>query len=67
LDKVTKSINEDECVDVIYLDFAKAFDKVPPWKTNGKLSKHGIDGKVWDWIRVIKKQKPVCACEWTAI
>ena len=29
LDKVTKYIDDGYSVDVIYLDFAKAFDKVP--------------------------------------
>jgi len=29
LDKVTEAMNENESVDVIFLDFAKAFDKVP--------------------------------------
>ena len=51
LDEVTRSIDEDECVDVIFLDFAKAFDKVPHGRLMEKLDKHGIGGKVWDWIR----------------
>lgn len=51
LDHVTRSIDEDECVDVIYLDFSKAFDKVPHGRLMEKLDKHGITGKVWDWIK----------------
>ena len=51
LDQVTRSIEEDECVDVIYLDFAKAFDKVPHGRLLEKLDKHGIGGRVWDWIK----------------
>jgi len=29
LDQVTRCADEDACTDIIYLDFAKAFDKVP--------------------------------------
>jgi len=50
LDKVTRSQEEGDSVDVIYLDFAKAFDKVPHGRLRAKLSSHGIQGKVWNWI-----------------
>jgi len=50
LDKVTRSQEEGDSVDVIYLDFAKAFDKVPHGRLRAKLSSHGIQGRVWNWI-----------------
>jgi len=31
-------------VDVVYLDFAKTFDKVPHKRLMAKLEKHGIGG-----------------------
>lgn len=37
-------------VDLIYLDFAKAFDKVSHSKLIDKLERHGISGKVKDWV-----------------
>ena len=38
-------------VDVIFLDFQKAFDKVPKTRLLQKLSAHnGIEGKVLCWI-----------------
>ena len=37
-------------VDVIYLDFQKAFDKVPHKRLILKLAAHGIDGKLLEWI-----------------
>ena len=46
LDKVTEGINEKESVDVIFLDFAKAFDKVPHRRLLTKLEAHGLGGKV---------------------
>ena len=45
-----RSIDEGECIDVVFLDFAKAFDKVPHRRLMEKLEKHGISGKVWNWI-----------------
>ena len=39
LDKVTKYIDDGYSVDVIYLDFAKAFDKVPHQRLLEKIEK----------------------------
>jgi len=50
LDKVTTDIENGNSVDVIYLDFAKAFDKVPHRRLMDKLRSHGIRGKLWKWI-----------------
>ena len=50
LDKVTEGINEKESVDVVFLDFAKAFDKVPYRRLLAKLEAHGLGGKVLRWI-----------------
>ena len=50
LEDVTKSVDEGLSVDVIYLDFAKAFDKVPHQRLLAKLKAHGIDGEMCGWI-----------------
>src|SRR5208282_3780371 len=50
LDKVSGIVDDGECVDVIFLDFAKAFDKVPHHRLLKKLASHGIDGKLREWI-----------------
>ena len=42
LDKVTGSTDSGEAVDVIFMDFAKAFDKVPHIRLGRKLESHGI-------------------------
>ena len=40
-------------VDVVYLDFSKAFDSVRPHqRLLVKLQAHGITGKILNWIRV---------------
>ena len=38
------------CVDVIYLDFRKAFDSVPHKELLFKLYSLGITGNIWKWI-----------------
>ena len=38
-------------VDVIYLDFQKAFDKVPHQRLLIKLKSHGIGESVVNWVR----------------
>ena len=51
VDNILKSLNSGNEVDVIYLDYAKAFDKVDHNILLAKLSKYGIQGKLRDWIR----------------
>ena len=50
MEDVTKWVDEGHPVDVIYLDFAKAFDKVPHKRLIKKLEAHGISGKISKWI-----------------
>ena len=50
LENITKSLDEGDNVDLIFLDFAKAFDKVSHGKLIDKLERHGISGKEKDWI-----------------
>ena len=51
LETITDYIDKGYPVDVIYLDFRKAFDKVPHRRLIHKLTAHGIGGKVLYWIR----------------
>jgi len=62
LDKVTSTVNEGHSADVIYLDFAKAFDKVPHQRLLQKLEGHGIQGKLLDWISswLTNRRQRVC-------
>jgi len=45
-----KKLDKREPVDVIYLDFQKAFDKVPSRRLLNKLRANGVIGKVMAWI-----------------
>jgi len=49
-DRVLSHLEEGHNVDVVYLDFAKAFDKLDFNITLHKLKSLGIDGKIGRWI-----------------
>ena len=49
-DHVTQLLENNQNADVIYLDFAKAFDKVDFLVTMKKLHDLGISGKLGQWI-----------------
>ena len=46
-DQVTCLEDEGKAVDVVYLEFSKAFDTVPHSNLLEKLAAHGLDG----WIK----------------
>ena len=50
-DQVTCLLDEGKAVDVIYLDFSKAFDTVPNSILLEKLAAHGLDGTALRWIK----------------
>ena len=47
---VTEMVDDGSPVDIMYLDFSKAFDKVPHKRLIEKLKAHGIRGEVVNWI-----------------
>ena len=47
---ITKIIDNGESLDIIYLDFRKAFDSVPHKRLLIKLAAYGIDGALLKWI-----------------
>ena len=51
MDKITEALDRGEPADVVFLDFAKAFDKVPVARLLEKVKAHGIRGNVLRWIR----------------
>jgi len=59
---VLHSVDEGHDVDVVFLDLAKAFDKVPHKRLLEKLKKHGISGNILnaleDWLK--DKRQQVC-------
>ena len=51
IDFWTKILDEGHALDVIYLDFSKAFDTVPHQRLLRKLINYGIRGNVLGWIQ----------------
>ena len=49
-DEITTWVNEGSPVDVINLDFQKAFDKVPHQRIILKLKSHGMGNSIINWI-----------------
>ena len=46
----TKNLDDGNDVDIVYLDFCKAFDCVPHQRVLFKLKAYGISGNVLNWI-----------------
>ena len=51
LDRIMEELDNGRSVDVIYLDFAKAFDEVPHQRLLRKLEVYGVLGELLSWIR----------------
>ena len=49
-EEITKWVDEGSPVNVIYLEFQKAFDKVPHQRLILKLKSHGMGNSIINWI-----------------
>ncbi len=50
MDFVTKEVDSGNPVDIFYLDFSKAFNKVPRQRLVKKMEAKGLDPSVVTWI-----------------
>ena len=50
LEEITKWVDDGSPVDVIYLDFQEAFDKVPHQRLISMLKSHGMGNRFINWI-----------------
>ena len=50
LELLSDLVDQGHAVDVVYLDFAKAFDKVPHARLSAVLTAHGIGGELLSWV-----------------
>lgn len=50
MDFVTRAVDDGKAVDIFYLDFSKAFDKVPRQRLIKKLRAKGVEEKTVKWI-----------------
>ena len=51
MEHISKWADDGSPVDVIYLDFQKAFDKVPHQRLLIKVKSHGMVESVVNWVR----------------
>ena len=57
IENIYGRLNNNEEVDVIYLDYAKAFDKLDHNILFAKLKRYGIGGQVLGWIKAFLTQR----------
>ena len=57
LDKWTEALDNGQYVDCIYMDFQKAFDKVPHKRLLEKIKSYGIVGTTLNWIEDFLKNR----------
>ena len=60
LDIWSEILDQGGSLDVIYMDFMKAFDKVPHRRLVHKVEKYGIKGKVLSWINNFLSDRTQC-------
>eukprot|EP00061_Rhincodon_typus_P010033 g34001.t1 len=70
---VMRVIGEGRAMDVVYIDFTKAFDKVPHGRLIQEIKLHGIHGDLAIWIQNLlghRRQKVVveqCFSDWKSM
>ena len=57
IDFISDLISKGKPVDVVYLDFAKAFDSVPHKRLIKKMETYGVRGKLIKWIIAFLKNR----------
>ena len=57
---VTGWLNKSNCFDLVYLDFAKAFDKVSHLRLMIKLQSLGKVGNIFKWIKMWLSDRKQC-------
>ncbi len=60
LDRIPMELDEGNSIDLVYLEFAKAFDKVPHRRLMAKIWGYGIHGDVWRCSWLMGHRERVC-------
>ena len=50
LEEITDALDQSFDIDIIYLDYTKAFDKIPHTRLLQQLLGYGIRGEIYSWI-----------------
>ena len=70
IETLTKWMDEGKCFDVIYCDFAKAFDKVPWERLLAKMVGMGVGGNFLGWVGkevAYWWETTECCSQWTTV
>ena len=73
LEDWTKALENHDTLDIMYLDFKKAFDSVPHQRLLHKLRCYGVTGKLLAWIESFlsdRRQNVIlngCTSDWTKV
>ena len=59
-EEITRWVDDGSPVDVIYLDFQKAFDKVPHQRLIRKLKSHGMGNSIINWVEQQRRSQDFC-------
>ena len=51
VETITGLVDRGLPIDIVYLDFQKAFDKVPHKRLISKIDAHGTGSKIINWIK----------------
>ena len=62
MDVWTNAIDKGDSIDTVYLDFTKAFDKVPHHRLMSKLNAIGINTQTLNWIKVFLSDRVQQIC-----
>ena len=60
IEDISRHLDNKEQVDMLILDFSKAFDVVPHIRLLQKLEHYGIKGKILEWIKAWLTQCQQC-------
>jgi len=60
LNKWTSILESGDSVDVIYLDFSKAFDSIPHLRLLNKLHSYGFRGRLLQWLKAYLSDRRQC-------
>ncbi len=65
LEKITNIVDGGYAANVVYLDFSKAFDKVPHTRLLKKMENLGVCGKILEWTKSwLTNHKTTDSSEW---
>ena len=62
MDVWTKAMDKGDSIDTVYLDFTKAFDKVPHNRLMSKLNSIGINTETLNWIKAFLSDRVQQIC-----